>query len=52
MLYIRLTIKVKVGIPERFKVGWYPLKITGWSHLKDLRKCKRCKSSSNTQKIL
>ena len=34
MLHVRLTIKVKVGIPESFKVGWYPHKITGWSHLK------------------
>ena len=34
MLYVRLTIKVKVGIPESFKVGWYPHKITGSSHLK------------------
>ena len=34
MLYVRLTIKVKVGIPESFKVGWYPPKITGSSHLK------------------
>ena len=34
MLYVRLTIKVKVGIPESFKVGWYPHKITGLSHLK------------------
>ena len=33
-LYVRLVIKVKVGIPESFKVGWYPHKITGWSHLK------------------
>ena len=26
MLYVRLTINVKVGIPakESFKVGWYP----------------------------
>ena len=23
LLYVRLTIKVKVGIPESFKVGWY-----------------------------
>ena len=30
MLYVRLTIKVKVGIPESFKVV-----ITGSSHLKD-----------------
>ena len=34
MLYVALTIKVKVGIPESFKVGWYPHKITGSSHLK------------------
>ena len=31
---VRLTIKVKVGIPESFKVGWYPSKKTGSSHLK------------------
>ena len=24
ILCVRLTIKVKVGIPESFKVGWYP----------------------------
>ena len=29
MLYVRLAIKVKVGILESFKVGWYPHKITG-----------------------
>ena len=34
MVHVRLTIKVKVGIPESFKVGWYPHKITGSSHLK------------------
>ena len=34
MLYVRLTIKVRVEIPESFKVGWYPHKITGSSHLK------------------
>ena len=33
MLYVRRTIKVKVGIPESFKVGWYRHKITGSSHL-------------------
>ena len=33
----RLTIKVKVGIPESFKLGWYPPKKTGSSHLKTLR---------------
>ena len=36
MLYVRLTIKVKVGIPESYKVGWYPDKITGSSHLNGL----------------
>ena len=35
ILCVRLTIKVKVGIPESFKVGWYPPKKTGSSHLKD-----------------
>ena len=34
ILCVRLTIKVKVGIPESFKIGWYSLKITGSSHLK------------------
>ena len=35
ILCVRLMIKVKVGIPESFKVGWYPLKKTGSSHLKE-----------------
>ena len=35
MLYVRLMIKVKVGIPKSFKVGYYPHKITGSSHLKN-----------------
>ena len=34
ILRVRLKIKVKVGIPESFKVGWYPPKKTGSSHLK------------------
>ena len=34
MLYVGLTIKVKVGIAESFKVGWYLPKITGSSQLK------------------
>ena len=34
MQYVRLTIKVKVGISESFRVGWYPHKITRSSHLK------------------
>ena len=33
MLCVRLTIKVKVGIPESFKVGWYHPKNAGSSHL-------------------
>ena len=28
-----LRSNVKVGIPESFKLGWYPHKITGSSHL-------------------
>ena len=32
-------IKVKVGIPESFKVGWYPPKKTGSSHLKTFFYC-------------
>ena len=34
ILCVRLTIKVKMGIPESFKVGWCPPKKTGSSHLK------------------
>ena len=26
ILFVRLTIKVKVGMPESFKLGWYPPK--------------------------
>ena len=33
ILCVTLTIKVKVRIPESFKVGWYHQKITGSSHL-------------------
>ena len=29
ILFVRLTIKVKVGIPESFKVGWYSPKKLG-----------------------
>ena len=29
ILCVRLTIKVKVGIPESFKIGWYPPKKLG-----------------------
>ena len=31
-----IKIKVRVGMPESFKAGWYPHKITGSSHLKAL----------------
>ena len=34
ILCVRLTIKVKVGIPESFKVGWYAPQKTASSHLK------------------
>ena len=34
ILCVRLAIKVKLEIPESFKVGWYPPKRTGSSHLK------------------
>ena len=37
ILCVRLTIKVKVGISESLKVGWYPPKKTGSSHLKQNR---------------
>ena len=37
MLYVRLTITIKVGIPESFKVGCYPHKITGSSPLNSLK---------------
>ena len=50
MLYVRLTIKVKVGIPESVKVGWYPHK-TGSSNLKTLNEvellaCKQYKQTA------
>ena len=36
ILCVTLTIKVKVGIPESFKVRWYRQKITGSSHLNQI----------------
>ena len=36
ILCVRLTIKVKVGIPENFKVGWYPPKKLGRVTLKSI----------------
>ena len=32
MLYVRLTIIVKMGIPDSFKVGWYPHKVITWCY--------------------
>ena len=37
ILCVRPTIKVKVGIPESFNVGWYPPKETGSSHLNEIK---------------
>ena len=37
ILCVRLTIKVKVGIPESFKVGWYPPKKLGQVTLSRIR---------------
>ena len=37
ILCVRLTIKVKVGIPESFKVGWYPPKKLGRVTLKNMQ---------------
>ena len=54
ILCVRLTIKVKVEIPESFKVGWYPpppKKKTGSSHLKHLRcyDIGRCTAASTSK---
>ena len=38
ILCVRLTIRVKVGIPESFKVGWYPPKKLGRVTLRDTEK--------------
>ena len=43
ILCVRLTIKVKVGIPESFKVGGYPPQKTGSSHLKILALLKQAR---------
>ena len=48
ILCVRLMIKVKVGIPESFKVGWYPPKKTGSSHL---NQSNLAKPSESCQKI-
>ena len=41
---VRLMLQVKVGIPQSFKVGWYPPQKTGLSHLniRDQRTSKIC----------
>ena len=36
ILCVRLTIKVTVGIPESFKVGWYDPPKTGSSHVNQM----------------
>ena len=46
ILCVRLTIKVKVRIPESFKVRWYPPKKTGSSHLNTYPKFYRQPSKS------
>ena len=51
ILCVRLTIKVKVGIPESFKVGWYPSKKTGSSHLKSWFTHSDCKADLFPRKI-
>ena len=38
ILCVRLTIKVKVRIPESFKVGWYPPKKLGRVTLKSAKR--------------
>ena len=52
ILCVRLTIKVKVGIPESFKVGWYPPKKTGSSHLKSTKSKKIWYISASTNNII
>ena len=49
ILSVRLTIKVKVGIQESFKVGWYRPKKTGSSHLKAVNIFSTCKSTAVKQ---
>ena len=49
MLYVRLTIKVKVGVPESFKVGWYPHKMTGSSHLNEKKRGRELKREKNKE---
>ena len=49
ILCVRLTIKVKVGIPESFKVGWYHPKKTGSSHLNKVRKLYHARYKCNNK---
>ena len=51
ILCVRLTIKVKVGIPESFKVGWYPPKKTGSSHLNYATPCQRVFEQQKTEPL-
>ena len=50
ILCVRLTIKVKVGIPESFKLGWYPPKKTGSSYLKRARRDRYVFKSKGNEK--
>ena len=54
VLCVRLTIKVKVGIPESFKVGWYPPKKLGRVTLKRVTKkfleVSRCSRAKQRQR--
>ena len=51
ILCVRLTIKVKVGIPESFKVGWYsPKKLGRVTLIECLEKLKRLKVHYNPSK--
>ena len=45
ILCVRLKIKVKVWIPESFKVGWYPLKKLGRVTLKTVEVRSNCNIS-------
>ena len=49
ILCVRLTIKVKVGIPESFKVGWYHPKKTGSSHPNKVRKLYHARYKCNNK---
>ena len=50
ILCVRLTVKVMVGIPEGFKVGWYPPKKVGRVTLRSLiQLVSKCTGGINEQ---